>query len=103
MDQRQVRMAGEEIATLKLRVEGLVQGVGYRAFATFQARELGLQGWVRNRSDGTVEALVSGRTQDVETFVAACARGPAGSRVTNIDLHSAEPPAKSGFEFRPTV
>lgn len=96
-------MPDEETTCLKLRIEGLVQGVGYRAFAASEARKLGLTGWVRNRSDRTVEAVVSGTTVDVERFVAACARGPAGSRVSNIDLRQAEPPAEAGFQVRPTL
>lgn len=96
-------MPDEETTCLKLRIEGAVQGVGYRAFAASEARRFGLAGWVRNRSDRTVEALVSGRTKDVETFVAACARGPAGGRVTNIDLRKADPPAEAGFYVRPTL
>lgn len=97
-------MSDNEISSLKLRIEGAVQGVGYRAFAASEARKLGLSGWVRNRSDGTVEALVCGPTPDVEAFVAACARGPAGACVTHIDLNKAEPPATAaGFEVRPTL
>jgi acylphosphatase len=96
-------MADQEITSLKLRIEGFVQGVGYRAFAAGEARRLELDGWVRNRSDGTVEALVSGDTTKVEEFVAACMHGPAGARVQNVDLHNAEPPAERGFRQRPTL
>lgn len=96
-------MPGPDITVLKLRVEGLVQGVGYRAWAAAVARPLGLSGWVRNRSDGTVEALVSGSTEAVEAFVEACARGPAGARVTKIDLLMSEPPDGQGFNIRPTL
>lgn len=96
-------MADDEITSMKLRIEGLVQGVGYRAFAAGEARRLELDGWVRNRSDGTVEALVSGHTKKVEEFVAACMRGPTGARVKNVDLHNAEPPAERGFRPRPTL
>ena len=93
----------DERTSLKLRIEGLVQGVGYRAFAAEEARRLGLDGWVRNRSDGTVEALVSGDTEKVEDFVAACGRGPHGARVSSIDLNKAEAPDETGFRFRATV
>jgi len=92
-------MPDPDITVLKLRIEGLVQGVGYRAWAAAEARKLGLTGWVRNRSDGTVEALVSGSTEAVEAFVAACARGPAGARVTNIDLRTTDPPNERGFQI----
>jgi acylphosphatase len=96
-------MSDDEITSLNVRIEGAVQGVGYRAFAASEAWKLGLSGWVRNRTDGTVEALVSGSTKDVEGFVAACARGPVGARVTHIDLSNAEAPVAAGFEIRPTL
>ena len=96
-------MGDDEITSLNVRVEGVVQGVSYRAFVAAEARKLGLSGWVRNRSDGTVEALVSGPTKTVEAYVAACARGPAGARVTHIDLHNAEAPAEAGFQVKPTL
>ncbi|HEY3778149.1 MAG TPA: acylphosphatase [Rhizomicrobium sp.] len=97
-------MSGDaEITTLRLRIEGSVQAVGYRYFAMGEARKLGIDGWIRNRSDGTVEALASGNTKAVEAFVAACMRGPSGARVTNIDLHTADAPAERGFHRRPSV
>ena len=95
--------ADDDITSLRLRIEGFVQAVGYRHFAIEEARKLSLDGWVRNRSDGTVEALVSGSTKAVEAFVAACSRGPTGSRVKSIDLHNAEPPEEKGFHHRPSL
>jgi acylphosphatase len=92
-----------EITTLRLRIEGFVQAVGYRNFAIDEARRLGLDGWIRNRSDGSVEALASGNTKTVEAFVTICMRGPPGARITNVDLHQAEPPAEHGFHRRPSV
>ena len=62
-------------------VRGRVQGVGYRAFVEDEAVGLGLAGWVRNRRDGTVEALLSGPAVAVEAVIAACRRGPHGARV----------------------
>jgi len=98
-------MAEEEsdITSLRVRVEGFVQAVGYRNFAIAEATRLGLNGWIRNRSDGTVEALISGPQKDVELFVQAAMRGPAGSTVKNIDLHKAEPPQEKGFKRRPSL
>jgi acylphosphatase len=58
---------------------------------------------VRNRNDGSVEALVSGATGAVEAFVATCMRGPPGARVTNVDMHAADPPTERGFNWRQTV
>jgi acylphosphatase len=93
----------DELTHLRLRVEGFVQAVGYRHFAIEEATRLGLDGWVRNRTDGTVEILVSGETKAVETFVAAAMRGPDGSRVKNVELHNAEPPDEKGFRRRSSV
>ena len=93
----------DDLTTLRLRIEGQVQGVGFRAFVAAEARRLGLDGWVRNRSDRTVEALVSGDTKHVEALAAACMRGPTGARVTNIDLNKAEPPSEKGFRQRATL
>jgi acylphosphatase len=93
----------EDLTSLRLRVEGFVQAVGYRNFAIGEATNLGLDGWIRNRGDGTVEILVSGTTKAVEAFVAAAMRGPEGSRVKNVELHNAEPPAEKGFQRRPSV
>jgi acylphosphatase len=93
----------DDLTTLRLRIEGGVQGVGYRFFARDEARKLGLDGWIRNRSDGSVEALVSGPTKSVESFVEICMRGPQGARVTNVDMHAADPPTEHGFHGRQTV
>jgi acylphosphatase len=93
----------DDLTSLRLRIEGFVQAVGYRNFVIEEARKLGLDGWIRNRSDGTVEALVSGENKTVETFVEACMRGPAGSTVKNVELHRAEPPAEKGFHRRPSI
>jgi acylphosphatase len=93
----------DELTSLRLRVEGFVQAVGYRHFAIEEATKLGLDGWIRNRADGTVEILVSGATKVVEAFVAAAMRGPAGSKVKNVELHNAEPPEEKGFHRRSSV
>jgi acylphosphatase len=96
-------VSDDDVTTLRLRIEGSVQGIGYRFFAVDEARKLGLDGWIRNRSDGSVEALVSGPTKAVEAFVATCMRGPPGARVSNVDMHTADPPAERGFRTRATV
>jgi acylphosphatase len=95
--------ADDDLTSLRVRIEGFVQAVGYRNFAIEEARRLGLDGWIRNRSDGTVEALVSGGTKAVESFVESCMRGPAGAQVKNVELHKAEPPVAKGFHRRPGV
>lgn len=93
----------DDITTLRVRIEGFVQAIGYRNFVIQKAQRLNLDGWVRNRSDGTVEALISGDTKTVEAFVGACMRGPPGSQVKNVDLFKADPPEEKGFHRRPSV
>ena len=68
----------------RLVVSGRVQGVGYRAAMIEACRALGVSGWVRNRRDGTVEAVVQGDDERVERLLAWCKRGPPGARVTAI-------------------
>jgi acylphosphatase len=94
---------GDELTHLRVRIEGQVQGIGYRDFVVDMARRMGVNGWVRNRSDGTVEALVSGKNADVERLVGQMSRGPQGSRVTSYELHRAEPATEPGFRRRPTL
>jgi acylphosphatase len=70
-------------------IRGRVQGVGYRAWTEMTALELGLEGWVRNRRDGTVEALFAGPADDVAAMLDACRQGPPGARVGAIDEQEA--------------
>ena len=69
-----------------LTITGRVQGVGYRDWAMTTARRLGLAGWVRNCTDGSVEALVVGDDQAVGEMIDACRRGPTMARVDNVDI-----------------
>jgi acylphosphatase len=88
----------------RLRIGGRVQGVGYRDWAMREARSLGLSGWVRNRRDGSVEALVSGEAGAVETFVEACGRGPPAARVDAVDQQEdVSPPSSEGFTWLATL
>lgn len=80
-----------------LRIHGSVQGVGYRNALHAQAHHLGLAGWVRNRSDGTVEALVAGPAAAVDAIVEWARRGPPAARVSRVDHELAEPPVSAGF------
>jgi acylphosphatase len=91
--------------SVRLTIRGRVQGVGYRAWATDTARSLGLAGWVRNRTDGTVEAVVAGDDEAVGRFVASCQAGPPVARVSAVDVAPADPADAGGpgFEHRPTV
>lgn len=89
---------------LRYRVHGRVQGVSFRAWAVEQARRLGLDGWVRNRADGTVEALASGPAAALEAFTAALWRGPRLAEVVRVEVTAAEPAeAAAGFRQKPTV
>ena len=93
----------DDITALRFRIEGFVQAVGYRNYVIEEANRLGLDGWVRNRSDGTVEALACGPTKAIEAFFTVCAKGPPGSRVANVEMHRAEPPTEKGFKRRPSL
>jgi acylphosphatase len=76
----------EPLTSKHLRVAGRVQGVGYRANFAREAQRLGLSGWVRNRLDGTVEALVQGGVQEVNEIIAWARRGPRMARVDSVQL-----------------
>ncbi len=85
-------------------VRGRVQGVGYRAFVWRESARLGLTGWVRNRSDGSVEVLARGPEPLLGELHRLLERGPAWSRVDMVEAHPADPAdAGSGFSVRPTV
>lgn len=81
----------------RLRIAGQVQGVGFRQWMVRTAVRLGVSGWVRNRGDGTVEALVQGDTAAVEELLRACRRGPPGAVVSLIREDLAEPEPDPGF------
>ncbi len=85
-----------------LRIEGRVQGVGYRAWVEAMANEIGVVGWARNLSDGTVEAVVEGEAEKVAAFVEAAWRGPSSSRVSDIILEDAAIEGHACFSVRPT-
>jgi acylphosphatase len=82
-----------------LRIEGRVQRVGYRAWMVREATRLGLSGWVRNRADGSVEAVVAGPEPAVQALLTACRRGPVLARVDRIEESFAEDlPEGGGFQ-----
>jgi len=86
----------------RLVISGRVQGVGFRFAFVDEARARRLGGWVRNRRDGSVEAIVAGGTNDVEAIIAWARRGPPAARVTavSVEMVSGEFPT---FEVAPTV
>jgi acylphosphatase len=77
-------------AIVRVTIRGRVQGVGYRYWLEQQAVARGLEGWVRNRRDGTVEALLAGPTDLVSAMIASCRRGPVSARVDGVAEESAD-------------
>lgn len=92
-----------ERSAVHLVVVGRVQGVAFRARAVAEATRLGLAGWVRNRTDGTVEARAEGAREAVDAFVAWCRRGPPAAQVEDVQV-SAVPPTglERGFQVGTT-
>jgi acylphosphatase len=88
---------------VRVRVQGKVQGVWYRAWTQEEARELGIDGWVRNRKDGSVEAVFAGRADDVTNMLELCRSGPPLARVTGVEAVPEDTVPSPGFEQRPTV
>jgi len=70
-----------------VRIEGLVQGVNYRYATRQKAQELGVNGWVRNLADGSVECLLAGERDKVEALIRWCHQGPPGARVKKVTTH----------------
>ncbi|QDF38591.1 acylphosphatase [Bradyrhizobium symbiodeficiens] len=96
-------------AILQVMICGRVQGVGYRAWVEYQATACGLEGWVRNRRDGCVEALFAGAPKQVADMVALCRHGPPSSRVDSVTSETANADelnlrrAGEAFSVLPTV
>jgi acylphosphatase len=93
---------------IRLTIRGKVQGVGYRASFDAQARMLGLSGWVRNRSDGAVEALVDGDAHAIKRIVAWAQHGPALAVVSSVEQEQVDDvpngdSISAGFTVRATV
>ena len=87
----------------RLIIAGQVQATGFRDWAAERAAELGLSGWVRNRTDGTVEILIAGDGAAVEEMARLCRRGPRMAQVVSINEDLDEPPDDPGFVILPTV
>ena len=88
-----------EIRTVRARVSGRVQGVGFRAWTAGEAERRGLGGSVRNRADGTVEAVLSGAPEAVEAMLAALRRGPVAARVDAVTTEPVDVPADPPFRM----
>jgi acylphosphatase len=90
---------------VRVTIGGDVQGVGYRAWMEMEARAAGVRGWVRNRLNGDVEALLAGPPDTVEALCAACWWGPSQARVDKVEVVQADPAALgpvAGFRQVPT-
>jgi len=92
-----------DLTIFRLRITGQVQGVGFRDWAVAQAGVHGLSGWVRNRSDGSVELMVAGPDRKVQDMLGACTQGPEGAVVTNIDIHNEKEMPPPGFLRKPAL
>ena len=86
----------------RLTIRGRVQGVGFRYALADEARARALSGWVRNRRDGSVEALIVGPESDVGALIAWARRGPPAARVADVAVESS-PETASSFEIVPTA
>lgn len=93
--------------TRRLFIHGRVQGVGFRWYLCAEARALGLDGWVRNRRDGSVEALITGAPDAIEALTLWAHRGPASARVDRVlcndEPGTANGDGTGGFTQRPTI
>ena len=86
----------------RLRITGRVQGVAYRDWMVRAARAAGVVGWVRNRADGSVEALVAGPPGVVEALITSCHQGSSAARVDNVERNEEQVPDLSDFFMRRT-
>ena len=90
------------MTAVRVIVEGRVQGVGYRAWVSREAQSRNLSGWVRNRGDGSVEAVFAGDQAKVAAMVEACRSGPRLAVVSNVRLDSWPDKPPPGFSVRPS-
>ncbi|WP_176793536.1 acylphosphatase [Rhodospira trueperi] len=91
------------MTTVRVRIKGRVQGVWYRGWTVETARALGLDGWVRNRSDGSVEAVFQGPPAAVDRMIEACHDGPTAARVSAVTAEGTPPVADPGFHQKGTL
>jgi acylphosphatase len=93
----------ESWKSVRLMIRGRVQGVSYRTWTVTEATARDLDGWVRNRRDGSVEAFLSGPAPAVDAMVEACRRGPRTAKVMEIGVTEESTRAENGFQQLPTV
>ena len=92
-----------ETRTVHVHIEGRVQGVGFRYWTELTATQLGLDGWVRNRRDGRVEAVFAGPANAVAEMLQRCQDGPPAARVDHLRVVDEDDPPPAGFEVKPTL
>mgnify|MGYP001615963734 CR=1 FL=1 len=94
-------MAAGDALSLRARVRGRVQGVGFRWFVQEKAQSLGLSGWVRNLGDGSVELEASGPKGGLKSLISALEQGPSSARIEAVEAEWGGPkPASGGFHIR---
>jgi len=86
-----------------ITITGRVQGVWFRGWTAQQAHAIGIRGWVRNRGDGSVEAVFAGSHNNVNEMIKRCRKGPPLARVDSIDVSKIDHQDFNGFEKRPTI
>ncbi len=91
-----------DLAVVRVRIEGKVQGVWYRGWTVGEATKRCLDGWVRNRRDGSVEAVFSGPAGEVAAMIAACHQGPPAARVDRVTAEPVSETPSPGFVQQPT-
>ena len=96
-------MSDDDLTTFRLRLKGEVQGVGFRQWAIAEANTRKLNGWVRNRGDGSLEILISGPYSAVQDMLKACARGPEEAQVAKIDITREDTAPAAGFKRQATL
>jgi acylphosphatase len=95
--------SGTALRTVRVTIKGTVQGVGFRYWTEAVATELGLTGWVRNRADGSVEAVFSGSPEAVDEMLERCRNGPPSAQVDDVEMREGEPPPSPGFSVLRTA
>lgn len=89
--------------SVRLRIYGRVQGVGYRGWSVERAAALGVDGWARNRADGSVELVARGQAAAVDAMIAQCRRGPRAAEVARVDVAEEGEAVAPGFRQLPTL
>jgi len=96
-------MPRDQAKAVRVVIRGRVQGVWFRGWTHHEAVRLGLDGWVRNRADGSVEALFAGPVAAVDAMLRRCRQGPPAAIVDAVEAHADQAPAEPGFHTRPSA